>query len=534
MQTNWRSCLRTLVASILGGAMALSAAAADLRIGIKAEVTSADPHVLNGQNRNVWMQVYEGLVAQDENLRTIPALAVSWKPVGTNSWEFKLRPGVRFHDGTLLTAEDAKFSIDRAKTLVGPRTFRSYLRDVEATQVVDASTLLIKTVKPSPALPDNLGLIAIVPRSIGTDASEDSFAKGTSAIGTGPYKFSEWLHGQRLVLSRFDRYWGQAESWDKVTFHFIPKDPARASALLAGSVDLIDGAPSALKERFTSNGNIEMASTPSYMLNYLYLDRARTPSPYVTGPDGKALERNPFDDLRVRQAMSMAINRATIARHVMRGDSVEAAQYVPEGFFGHVPGLALPQPDLAAAKRLLAEAGYPQGFSLALHCPNDRYPNDAKVCEAIGQMFTQVGIKTDVKTLPFAVLQPRSLTGGKNGEPEFSVGMLGIGAVTGSSFEPISTTTVTYDKKTGAGANNRARYTNKDVDALIAKAGATFNDKEREELLQAAAKLAIADVAIIPIHNIKAGWAYRKDLSFKARADGFTLASSVKPVVDKK
>lgn len=512
-------------------ALCAAAQAAELRIGFKSEVTSADPHVLNGQNRNVWMHVYESLVAQDERLRPVPALATSWKAVGTNAWEFKLRPGVLFHSGKPLTAEDVKFSIDRARSLTGPRTFRSYLREVDSVQVVDAATILVKTKGPSPTLPDNLSLIAIVSRLAAKDASEESFAKGAAAVGSGPYRFGEWLHGQRVVLTRNDRYWGTAEPWEKVTFQFIPKDPARAAALLAGSVDLIDGAPSALKERFAT-GNFKLVSTTSYMLNYVYLDRAREQSPYVQDADGKPMARNPFNDLRVRQAMNLAINRDAIARAVMKGDAEPSGQFVPPGFFGHVPGLGAPKSNLDQARKLLAEAGFPRGFRLTLHCPNDRYPNDAKVCEAVGQMLSQAGIRTEVSTLPFAVFQPRSLTGGKGGEPEFSAGLLGIGAVTGDSFEPLMTLAVTHDRKTGTGANNRARYSNKEVDTLVDKAGNTFNEKEREELQQAAARAAMADVAFIPLQHIAAGWAMRQGLTAIPRADGFTLATAIRPEVE--
>jgi peptide/nickel transport system substrate-binding protein len=184
---------------------------------------------------------------------------------------------------------------------------------------------------------------------------------------------------------------------------------------------------------------------------------------------------------------------------------------------------------VAQARKLLAEAGYPAGFRLTLHCPNDRYPNDAKVCEAAGQMLSQAGIRTEVSTLPFAVFQPRSLKGGKSGEPEFSLGLLGIGAVTGDSYEPLMTLSATHDKTKGTGANNRARYSNVEIDALLEKAGNTFNEKEREELQQQAAKLAMADVALIPIQHVTAGWALRKGLAMTPRADGFTLATAIRP-----
>lgn len=502
---------------------------ADLRIGFKAEVTSADPHVLNGANRNIWMHVYEGLVGQDDKLRAIPRLAITWRPIDDTTWEFKLRPGVVFHNGATMTAEDVKFSIDRAKEKTGPRTFRSYLKTVDSVRVADAATVQVKTKAPDPTLPNTLGLIAIVPRSIGKEAAEDSFESGKSAIGTGPYRFVEWLHGQHVAVAAHDKYWAEREPWGKVTFQFIPKEPARASALLAGSVDLIDGAPASLAETFQRSGKVDMVSTTSYMLNYLGLDQFRSNSPYVTDNSGQTLAKNPLTDKRVRQAMALAINRDAINKFVMKGDAEPNAQMVPAGFFGYDAALKLPTTDPARAKALLAEAGYPNGFSLSLHCSNDRYLNDARVCEAIGQMLTQVGIKTDVRTLPFAVFQSRVIGGGANGEPEFSLFLMGIGAVTGDSLQPMTANVSSYDKSKGTGTNNYGRYSSKELDALIAKASLTLDPKAREDAQKAAARLLADDLGIIPIHSLKASWAIRKGLVMKQpRSDGFTTAMSIR------
>lgn len=513
------------IACIVGAATAW---ASELRIGFKAEVTSADPHVLNGQNRNLWMQVYEGLVGQDDKLRPIPQLATAWRAVDDTTWEFKLRPGVTFHNGTPLTAEDVKFSIERAMEKTGPRTFRSYLKTVDSVRAADASTLLVKTKEIDPTLPDNLGLIAVLPRSVGKDASEESFESGKTAIGTGPYRYVEWLRGQRVTLAAYDKYWGQKEPWTKVSFQFIPKEAARASALLAGSVDVIDGASAGLVEAFQRNDKVELSSTTSYMLNYLHLDRFRANSPFVTGNDGQPLAKNPLSDKRVRQAMSLAINRDAINKFVMKGDAEPSLQFVPPGYFGYDAALKVPAADPARAKALLAEAGYPDGFRISLHCSNDRYLNDARVCEAIGQMLTQVGVKTEVKTLPFAVFQTRSLTGGQNGEPEFSFGMYGVGGNTGDSLQPMMLTVASFDRALNTGVNNRGRYSNKELDALITKASRTMDAAARDDLQKSATRMAIDDVAIIPIHHLKAAWALRKGLVQRPRSDGYTVATAIR------
>ena len=514
----------TLLATCLALA-ATQAAAADLRIGFNAEITSADPHVHAVANRNVWMHVYEPLVRQDAQLRAAPGLARGWRAMDPVTWNFTLRPNVQFHDGSPMTAEDVKFSIDRARAMPGARTLRAYLKDIDSVTVVDPMTIQVKTVAPNPALPDNLSLVVVLPRAIGK-VDEDAFAQGKVAIGTGPYKFGEWVRGQRVVLARNDKYWGDREPWDKVSFEFIPKEPARATALLTGAVDIINGASSSVVEALRRNPSIEQTSTVSYMLNYLFMDQRPT-TPLVTDAAGKPLPTNPLTHLRVRQALSLAIDREVIARKVMKGDSEPAGQVVPEGFFGFDPALKAPRADAAKARALLTEAGFPQGFQMTLYCTNDRYLSDAKVCEALGQMFTQAGIKTAIQTQPYAVVLGKA-QGSKPDASDLSIAMMGIGAVSGDSLQPMIATLHSRDAKAGTGQNNYGRYGNAKLDALIAQANKTISPVEREALQKQAAQLAAEDLGIIPLQHIKAGWAYRRALSITPRSDGFTYAMNVR------
>ena len=512
----------------LAAALAMAAwpaTAADLRIGFHAEVTSADPHVHVVQNRNVWMHVYEPLVRQDPLLRATPGLARGWRSVDPTTWVFTLRPNVVFHDGSPMTAEDVKFSIDRARNMPGARTLRAYLKDIESVNVVDPMTIQVKTAGPSPALPDNLSLVVVLPRSIGK-ADEDTFSHGKIAIGTGPYKFGEWVRGQRVVLTRNDKYWGEREPWDKVSFEFIPKEPARATALLTGAVDIINGASNSVIEALKRNPSIEQAATVSYMLNYLFLDQRPT-TPLVTDAAGKPLPQNPLINLKVRQAINLAIDRDVLARKVMKGDSEPAGQTVPEGFFGHDAALKPARGDAAKARALLAEAGFPQGFQMTLYCTNDRYLNDAKVCEALGQMLTQAGIKTAVQTQPYAVVLGKA-QGSKPDVSDLSIGMMGIGAVSGDSLQPMIATLQSRDAKAGTGQNNYGRYSNAKLDALIAQASKTISPVEREALQKQAAQLAAEDLGIIPLHHQRASWAFRKGLGIVPRADNFTFAMNVR------
>ena len=527
------TCLRRLLVVVAAITLLGTASAADLRIGFKSEVTSADPHVLGAANRGVWVNVYDSLIGQDEKLHPIPVLALSWKAIDEKQWEFKLRPDVKFHNGEPMTAHDVKFSLDRARALVGPRTFKTYLRAVDSVRVQDPLTVIIKTKESAPTLPENVGLVAIIPKGNGAEIKEEDFENGKAAVGTGPFKYAGFIPSQQVTMTRNDAYWGTKPAWMKVTYQFIPKEPARAAAMLGGSVDVIDGAAGSLSETLKKSEKVSLVSTTSYLLNYLSMDQFRTVSPYVTGNDGKPLTKNPFQEKRVRQAITLAINRDAINKFVMKGDAEPATQIVPSGFFGHEPALKLQPGDTAQAKALLAEAGYPSGFKVVLHCTNDRYLNDARVCEAIAQMLTQAGIKTDARTLPYTNFVTRTTSGGPGGEPEFSLAMVGIGAVLGDSLEPSTAVVYTFDKALGTGANNYGRYSNKEFDAAIRSAAKTLNEKERQELQRKAAKLAAEDVAVIPVHNAKAAWGLRKGLSMAPRSDGFTIASGIKEAASK-
>lgn len=513
----------------LAAAAVLPAMATDLRIGFNAEIISADPHVHAVPNRNVWMHVYEPLVRQDAQLKASPGLARGWRNVDPVTWVFTLRQNVPFHDGSVMAAEDVKFSIDRARSMPGARTLRAYLKDIDSVTVVDPVTVQVKTVAPSPSLPDNLSLVVIVPRSIGKDVDEDSFTQGKAAIGTGPYRYGEWVRGQRVVLIRNDKYWGEREPWDKVMFEFISKEPARATALLSGSVDVVNGASSTVVEALKRNPAIGQASTVSYMLNYLFLDQRPT-TPLVTDRDGKPLPVNPLTHPKVRQALATAIDRDVIASKVMKGDSQPVYQVVPEGFFGHDPAIKAPKADAAAAKALLAEAGYPQGFQMTFYCTNDRYLHDAKVCEAIGQMWAQAGLQVNVQTQPYTVVQGKAQggKGGKGENSELSMAMMGIGAVSGDSLQPLIAIAQSRDLKAGTGQNNYGHYSNPQLDALIAQAAKTISPAEREEIQRRAARLLMEDLGVIPVHHIKASWAFRKGLTVTPRADGFTYAMNVR------
>jgi peptide/nickel transport system substrate-binding protein len=386
-------------------------------------------------------------------------------------------------------------------------------------------TVQVKTSGPNPTLPDYLGLIAILPKSLGT-VDESSFARGKSAIGTGPYMFSNWTPGQRVTLVRNPGYWGNKEPWSKVTFEFIPREPARASALLSGSVDLIDGATANLAYSLKRSQKVALHSVTSYMLNYIGLDQFRDVSPYLRANDGTPLPHNPLRDLRVRQALMLAISREDIVRYLMKSDATATAQIVPADFVGYAPELKAPQQNLRAARDLLAQAGYPEGFRITLHCPNNRYVNDARMCEALAQQLAHINIKVELAAMPFSVYQTRVV--GTGGASDFSMFLIGYGSVTGDAMTGLVSVIRSRDNKAGVGANNYGGYSNASVDALIDHATHTFDLQQRQALLRHAAGLAMQDGAIIPLVHLNATWAVRNGLTIQPRADGFTMATGIR------
>jgi len=361
--------------------------------------------------------------------------------------------------------------------------------------------------------------------------SAKDFNDGTAAIGSGPYKFVEWKKGDRIVLEKFDGYQGSMEQpWDKITFKFIKAEPARVAALLAGDVDMIDNVPTSDIARLKKEPKVSLSSGVSNRVIYLHMDQFRDSSPFVTTKDGKPMDKNPLKDARVRKAISMMINREAIVERVMEGVAIPAGQLLPEGFFGRSGKLATEKYDPAGAKKLLAEAGWGDGFGLTIHGPNDRYINDAKIAEAIGQMLSAQGIPTKVETMPKNVYFKRASKGAEGGLPEFSFVLVGWGSGTGEPSSPLKSLLATHDPSKGKGASNRGRHSDAKVDALLDQALATVDDTRRAALLAETTELAIGkNQGIIPLHYQVNTWATREGLKYHPRADERTTGIDLVP-----
>ncbi|MBX9595027.1 MAG: ABC transporter substrate-binding protein [Roseomonas sp.] len=522
--------IRPTLALLLALGTALPASAQTLRIGMKAAIDGSDPHQSYSPNRNVQMHVYESLVEQDPNMQALPGLAESWRVVDDTTWEFKLRPGATFHNGTPLRAADIAFSFARAGDARGLRTYSAQMRAVAGVEEVDASTIRIRTHGPSPLLPYNLASIMIVSAAaVGDNATEEDFNGGRAAIGTGPYRWVRFNRGADVTIERVQRPSGRApEPWERVVFRFIPNDSARVSALLANDVDVVDAVPPALYGRVRTDARSRLVTSTSGFNFYMYIDSGRERSPFVTTTEGQALDRNPLQDRRVRLALSHALNRTALAERAMEGGAEPAGQIAPAGFIGHVPDLPVPAFDPARARALLAEAGYPNGFGLTIHCTGDRFAGDARSCQAIGQMLTAIGIRTEVEALPSSIFFRRANRNPANGGPEFSVSLSMFFTTTGAAPEGMSTILRTYNAQLSHGASNRGRYSDANLDRLLGAIETTLDDTRREALTQEAVRYAMQEAAIVPVFFVRSAWGTARNITLTPRGDQYTMATGIR------
>jgi peptide/nickel transport system substrate-binding protein len=526
----------SVMAVLVAGATAGAAGAQELKIGLSAEPSSIDPHFHNlTPNNSLTLHIFERLIAQDENQLLQPSLALSWRPTDDTTWEFKLRQGVNFTDGSPFTANDVIYSVCRAPRVENsPSSFAINVRAIAAMSAPDPLTLQIKTEKPYPLLPTELSTVAILSakangagtvtfdrqecKGAGTYPKTEAFNSGQAAIGTGPYKLVQFTKGDRTVLERNDRYWGEKPAWQRVTFRPITSAGPRVAALLAGDVDLIENVPIQDLERVKGNPNLKVVQGLSNRIIYLHFNYLDDVPPGVADTGGK----NPFRDKRVREAMSKAIDRDAMVARIMGGVAVAAGEPLPPSMFGANKDAKALKADVDGAKKLLAAAGYPNGFTLVLSAPNDRYVNDGQIAQAAAQMLSRVGLKVSVDAMT------NSQFFAKRNRREFGFWLAGWGADTGEMSNPLKALLATPDKDKGTGTTNPGGYSNRKLDALLDQALGTVDDAKRGALLAEASRVAMDDFGLLPLHFEMTTWAFRKDLAYTPRADQYTQATLVR------
>jgi peptide/nickel transport system substrate-binding protein len=521
--------LRVALAALALGAFSLAHAAPErsVSIGLQAAITSIDPHYHNlSPNNSMLIHVFEPLIARDSNQKLVPALATSWKAIDDLTWEFKLRKNVKFHDGSPFTAEDVVFTLNRIPNVPNsPSSFATFTKPIVDVKVVDPHTIVFKTASPHVLLPSDLASVLIVSKLHGEKATTADYNSGKAAIGTGPYKFVEYIQNQHVLLKANYGYWGGEQPWDKVTFKILSNPAARVAALLSRDVQMIETVPTSDIAKFARDANFELADKVSNRVIYVHLWQWSDKSPpFVTTKDGKPLDKNPFRDARVRKALSMAINRDAISERIMEKKSVPAAQLLADNFYGTSKKLKPQKYDPEGAKKLLAEAGYPNGFAMTVHGTNNRYINDDKIAQTLAQFYSRIGIDTKVETLPAGTYFSRATNG------EFGYMLLGWGTESGEQGSSLRSLLATRNPEKGMGVNNRGRYSNPVMDEQLVQALVTMDDKKREGLIQRAAETAMNDTALIPIHYEVSTWATAKGYRYTPRTDQYTLAMDLKPV----
>ncbi|MBC7800427.1 MAG: ABC transporter substrate-binding protein [Gemmatimonadaceae bacterium] len=509
--------MRLTAAALAGLLVALPAwAQRTLTVGTGGAFTSIDPHYHRlTPNNLIADHLFDTLVAMDANFQPTPGLALSWTPQGDKLWEVKLRPGVTFHDGSPFTADDVAFTFERIpKVLNSPASFIDAVKPTDRMEIVDPLTIRLHTAVPVPLMPYHLASVRIIGRKNGEGAVTSDYNSGKAAIGTGPFRLESVLLGDKVVFRRNDAYWGPKPVWDTVSYRLIANNASRTAALQAGDVDIIDQVATRDVATLRNDPKLTVVSAPGQRLIYLYVDSGREVTPHVFDLQGKKLAKNPLQDVRVRRALSLAINREGIRTQIMDGFAAPTGQLMPKGATGYDPSIAADKLDLPQARKLLADAGFPQGFAITLHGPNDRYVNDRTIVETVAQMWARIGVKTTVQTTPSSMF----FAGAVGTRDEYSVSLTGWAPDTGEASSSLGQIVASSNPAKGRGAVLRpSHYANAATDEVVERALATFDPEAREALYQEATRMGMADVAAIPLHHQENIAAMKKTISLRPR-----------------
>jgi len=511
------------VAALASGCAGTGAPAGrTLVIGTATRPNSFDPHYQYfGPNRQAHMPVFEPLAMYGPGLELRPALATGWRALDDSTWEITLRPDVVFHDGSPFVADDVVFSLDRAgKVPNSPSTLGVFVRAIERIEIVKPLTLRIRTKAATPLLMHDLANVPIVSKRISSSATTASFNAGKGIIGTGPYRFVRW-EDTLIQYEASEGHWAGPQPWQRVHVVTMDNAQARVRSLLAEQCQLIDQVPAASVAALGQAANIRLFDTASNFLMFLHMDQARPVTPYVTDKQGRSMP-NPLRDVRVRKALSLAIDRAALTNGVLGKSAVPANQLLPRSFPGTIQELDAIAYDPQKARDLLAAAGHANGFRLVMHGTDGRYASDKQVLAAIALGLRDIGIDTQSVSLPSTEFFARASAGtGKNGEPEFSVIQVGWASVEPSGA--LKGLLATPDKSTGFGSSNRGMYSNPKVDDTLARALRTVDSHARENLIREATRQSVVeDQGIIPLYYPTNTWAALRHIRYAPRVDSAT------------
>jgi peptide/nickel transport system substrate-binding protein len=492
-----------------------------LVIAFRGDAARLDPHSRNETTTTtIQRHFYEALVKFDKNLKPSPSLAVSWKNIDDLTWEFKLRKGVSFQNGEPFNAAVAKFSIERCKTHKQSQ-YKYMVPDYESITVVDDHTLRYKTKAPTPEMLVMLESVSMVPpKYFSKWDAKDWTHLNHNPIGTGPYKFVEWIKDDHLTMTANKDWWGGKVDFPEVIIRPIPEDATRVAALISGEIDVCWGVPIPDIPRVEKDKGTYVSRVQSqraiYLMFDVYTDKGgKAPEMQPGLPAGKP---NPFKNFKVRKAVAHAINVDEIIEFVMEGSAYPASELICKYADGFNPNIKRPKFDPELSKKLLAEAGYPNGFAFNFDCPNDRYINDQSVTEAIAHQLTKVGLK------PTVVAQPKAVFFPKMSRHESPLFLAGWGTLswqgTFNGFFKV--------KKGSVGRNNRGRYKNPEMEKRIDAANSEMDDEKRQALRRKVAEDIYATGYVIPLYYQENVFAFNNRVEGKARVDERIYAFDLK------
>ena len=513
----------TFKLGLLGAAVLVAmgtAHAATMRWAGANDILTVDPHAQNHQTTHAFLQqVYESLVRYDDKYQIEPALATKWTQVSPTQVRFELRKGVKFHDGAPFTADDVVFSLTRAGT--APSNMMSAVQSVKEVKKVDEHTVDVFLKGPNPILLRELTEARIMNKAWAEKhnsvksqdyaGKEENYAS-RNANGTGPFVMVGWQPDVKVTLKKNPNWWDKPKgNIDEIVFTPIKSAATRSAALISGQVDMVVDPPVQDLERIKRDPNIRVIEGPENRTIFFGFDQFRDE---LMGSNIKG--KNPLKDKRVRQALYQAVDMAAIEKTVMRGLGKPTGTMIAPMVNGWTKelGARASKYDVNAAKKLLADAGYPQGFELTLDCPNDRYVNDEAICQAVTAMWTRIGVKTKLQT------NPMSIHSAKIQKFDVSAYMLGWGVATFDALYSLDSLISTVDPKGGAAGNfNCGRMSNPTVDNLIQQIKTEMDEKKRNDMIHEALQIVKNDYNYLPLHDQIRPWAMRKGVTTLHRAD---------------
>jgi peptide/nickel transport system substrate-binding protein len=500
--------------TLLAAAVALTCGAtqaATLRVADVGDVQSMDPHSLNETLQLSFTgNIYEALVARGKDMQLVPALATQWKQTAPTVWRFELRRGVKFHDGTPFTADDVVFTFKRGAA--DGSDMKGYTAPIKDVRKSGDNAVEIETNAPFPILPDTLTSLYIMSKKWCEDNKAErpvDRRKGVEntasfkANGTGPYRLKERQPSTRTVIVRNFAYWDKVEgNVDEVVFTPIGSDATRVAALLSGEIDVMEPVPLQDVERVKAAGKFNVLQGPELRTIFLGMDQKRDELQF-SSVKGK----NPFKDKRVRQAFFQAIDIEAIKSRVMRNAATPTALMVGPGVRGFQPDMNKRLPyDPDAAKKLLADAGYPNGFEVGMNCPNDRYVNDSPICQAVAANLARIGVKVNLQAETKNTYFPKIL------RRDTSFYLLGWTPSTTDAHDALYNLMASPTDK-GQGQFNLGAYSNPKLDELTAKVQSETDPVKRNEAIREAFRIHLDDIGHIPLHQQALAWGVKNNVS---------------------